>query len=207
MDWKSQLEELSRQLAREKNESATESPLMHMRDYTQRIRKTFGSNVRADIAYKQKCKEEFEELLHSFVDQLQRVITRELRVQAMRTRSLCATVYAKDALRPLEAHEMNAIQQVRQRDDGYDVQDFHNKVKSEVRDWLRVHGYRIIELDIHRGRNTGATLKLTLSLQGATRLRGLVRFIIVCARYKRDFYAPGAPGYVSAKESFEKQLY
>jgi hypothetical protein len=175
--------------------------LMRARDYMRAARRGIGSSIKADLEYKQKCKEDIEALVQSYLKRIKRMITLDLNEKVCATPTPVITMEVINALRPMEIEDLKKAMIVYKDGCQYAEHAFYDQVKDGVQNWLESNGLRVVAME-----SCANTLRLVISLRGATRLRGLVRFIIVCARYRRDFYSPGAAGYVSAKESFEKQL-
>lgn len=175
--------------------------MLHMRDYARIVRQGIGASIKEANERIKRNQREVDELVQNFALRVKNMVTRELNEKIPHTNTLEVAIFVEKALRGLEGHEVRKVLNV-SRIDQYQqaVEWFNERVTEEVRGWVEAHGFRILSFVFY----PSGTLRLAISLRGATRLRGLARFMIVCSRYRRDFYKPGMQGYENAKASFEK---
>lgn len=83
---------------------------------------------------------------------------------------------------------------------------FREKLINKLVAYLESFGHIIQSVRIDYETSHDITVKFTLCVNGYSKLRGLVRFIIVMNRYRRDFYAPGGPGYLEAEADFAARV-
>lgn len=83
---------------------------------------------------------------------------------------------------------------------------FREKLIDKLVAYLQSLGHVIQSVRIDYETSRDVEVKFTLRVNGYSKLRGLVRFIIVMNRYRRDFYTPGGPGYLEAEADFAARV-
>lgn len=83
---------------------------------------------------------------------------------------------------------------------------FREKLIDKLVAYLESLGHVIQSVRICLEEPRYVMVEFVLRVKGYSKLRGLARFIIVMNRYRRDFYAPGGPGYLEAEADFAARV-